>query len=145
MLVDHTTLSDLEVFGSTEGDGGLFALLDRTRTNAGRAALRRRVQEPCTTLEDVRRSQDAVRFLWHHPDVLQLREESVAPVWAYLHSNIAVSKQPPTRVRAEYAWMTIGFGDVVRELRAGWTRRVVSSKTWHDSAKGWPIWVPLRS
>lgn len=131
MLIDEITLSDMEVFESAEGDGGIFALLDRTRTTAGRAALRRQVQEPFTRIEDIRRSQEGVRFLWHHPDVFLLREQSLAAVSAYMSSNITISERSPARAKAEYAWMVLRFRDVVRELRTGVdaTRRLFGDVT----------------
>lgn len=41
MIVDSHTLADLEIFGAP-GRPGLFDLLDRTRTRAGREALKAR-------------------------------------------------------------------------------------------------------
>jgi DNA mismatch repair protein MutS len=119
VLIDQTTLRDLEIFESPDGGGGIFSLLDRTATAGGQTALRRRFKEPSSRLSDIRRSQDAVRFLYQHPGLLRLTEQSVAGVWAYLGSNIAVSKSAPALARAEQAWIALRFGETLRELRTG--------------------------
>ena len=119
MLIDHTTLADLEIFETPDGTGGIFAFLDRTRTPAGRIALRRRIQNPSSDVEEIQACQDAVRFLCLHPDVYRLRDQSVAGVSAYLASNISISKSRHSMLRAEQAWMVLRFGEIVRELREG--------------------------
>ena len=45
MQNDKTTLKDLSIFTS-DGSGGVFALIDRATTQAGREALRRHIQHP---------------------------------------------------------------------------------------------------
>jgi DNA mismatch repair protein MutS len=119
VLVDPTTLGDLEIFESADGSGGVFAVLDRTRTPGGRAALRRRIQAPPSAAGEIRRTQDAVRFLVHHAPAFRPDTRVVEAVLAYTRSNVAVSKAPATLARAEQAWMVLRFGEVLRELRAG--------------------------
>jgi DNA mismatch repair ATPase MutS len=65
MQTDKTTLQDLSVFGP---GGGVFGLLDRTTTQAGRDALRRLVISPPATLAALQGLQDAVRWWVSHPD-----------------------------------------------------------------------------
>ncbi len=65
MQTDKTTLQDLSVFGP---GGGVFGLLDRTVTQAGRDALRRLVQAPPAALPALQGLQDAVRWWHRHPD-----------------------------------------------------------------------------
>lgn len=66
MQNDKTTLKDLSFF--TPGEGGIFHLLDHTVTQAGRDMLRRHIQQPPSTVEELVALQDAVRFLAAHPD-----------------------------------------------------------------------------
>lgn len=61
MRLDATTLKDLSIFGHTGED--VFALLDHTTTQEGRAALRRHIQHPPDHLEAVQ-SQQAVTRWW---------------------------------------------------------------------------------
>ena len=119
MLIDSTTLADLEVFGTTDGSGGLFHLIDRTTTARGRAALRRRFENPSSDLETIRQTQEAVRFLQLHPHVLGLDDPSVESVASYLRSNITVSSTSALGVRAEHAWMALRYRDVLAELGTG--------------------------
>jgi DNA mismatch repair protein MutS len=58
---DKTTLRDLSIF-PTDGSDGVFALIDRTTTQVGRDALRRHVQNPPDTFEQLVAVQDAVKF-----------------------------------------------------------------------------------
>lgn len=119
MVIDPTTLADLEIFESPDGSGGVFALLDRTRTDGGHTALRRRIQAPPSDVEAIRRTQDAVRFLGRHLQVFRLGGESVKAVMIYMHSNIAISESSAALARAEQAWMALRFREILRELRAG--------------------------
>jgi DNA mismatch repair protein MutS len=65
MRNDRTTLKDLSIF-SSDGQGSVFALLDRTVTQAGRDVLRRHVQHPPATYEALAEMQDVVRFWMQH-------------------------------------------------------------------------------
>ncbi|MES2701849.1 MAG: DNA mismatch repair protein MutS [Bacteroidota bacterium] len=68
MQNDKTTLRDLSIFTS-DGSGGIFALLDHTATQVGRDALRRHIQHPPDTYERLTEVQDAIRFLAKHPGI----------------------------------------------------------------------------
>src|SRR4051812_48923926 len=61
MQNDRTTLKDLSIFTS-EGSGGVFDLIDRTTTQVGRDTLRRHIQHPPDTYENLVQVQDAVKF-----------------------------------------------------------------------------------
>jgi DNA mismatch repair protein MutS len=63
MQNDKITLKDLSVFTA---EGGIFELLDRTTTQAGRNALRRHVLNPPDSLEKLRQVQDVVKFWSRH-------------------------------------------------------------------------------
>lgn len=66
MRTDKTTLKDLSVFGT--GDSGIFHLLDYTVTLAGRDRLRRHIQSPPKSFEELLAVQEAVQFFAAHPD-----------------------------------------------------------------------------
>lgn len=119
MLIDRTTLSDLEVYAATDGSAGLFQLIDRTVTSRGRAALRRRFENPSSDLETIRRTQEAVRFFQRHPDVLDIDHPSLESVEWYLRSNASVSTASPLAARVEQAWMALRYRDLLSELADG--------------------------
>lgn len=61
MQNDKTTLSDLSFFAA--GDAGIFHLLDYTTTQAGRDALRKHIQSPPASFEELVRLQEVIKFL----------------------------------------------------------------------------------
>jgi DNA mismatch repair ATPase MutS len=90
MRIDATTLADLEVFGR-DGAGGLFDLIDRTKTVRGRTALWRRLQAPPTDLASILATQDAVRFLRDQPGLREFDRSGIMAVERYVRSNIAIA------------------------------------------------------
>lgn len=65
MQNDKTTLRDLSIF-PTDGSGGVFALIDRTVTQMGRDALRKHIQHPPDSYEQLKELQDAIKFWSQH-------------------------------------------------------------------------------
>ncbi len=65
MQNDKTTLKDLSIFTQAEGD--IFALIDRTTTQAGRDALRHHVKEPPQTFALLNELQQAIRWWAANP------------------------------------------------------------------------------
>src|ERR1043165_5735308 len=65
MQNDKTTLKDLSIFPS-DGSMGVFGLIDRTTTQAGREALRRHILQPPDTFENLAPIQQAVQFWCTH-------------------------------------------------------------------------------
>ncbi len=120
MLVDATTLSDLEVFQDATGKGGLFGLLDETETRVGRAALRRRFERPHGDRSAIRRTQDAVGFFLGHPDVLPIPDGAIEDLRHYLDSNVVVSRPSGALSEAVAArWFAMRYREPYRELREG--------------------------
>lgn len=119
MQIDGITLSDLEIFSSADGSGGLFRLIDRTATSRGRAALRKRLEAPSADCEVIRRTQDAVRFLQLHPRFLLLTDPALESVASYLRSNIVLRATWPPAARLEQAWMALRYRDLLGELELG--------------------------
>ncbi len=68
MQNDKTTLKDLSIFTS-DGSADVFALIDRTTTQAGRDMLRRHIQHPPDTYEGLEEVQDAIIFLSARPEL----------------------------------------------------------------------------
>lgn len=66
MQHDKITLKDLSIDGAA--GGGVFALIDRTTTTAGRQALRYHLQHPPSGYEDLLAMQEAVKWWMQHPD-----------------------------------------------------------------------------
>ncbi|MBL7691887.1 MAG: hypothetical protein JNM41_09865 [Flavipsychrobacter sp.] len=65
MQNDKTTLRDLSIF-TTDGSGGVFALIDRTTTQEGREMLRKHIISPPATHEELLSLQESVRFWCRH-------------------------------------------------------------------------------
>jgi len=69
--------------------------------------------------QEIRRTQEAVRFFMRHPRLLRLEEQSMSAVDGYLRSNIALGGRFPLGRRAEHAWIALRYRDVFVELRGG--------------------------
>ena len=95
-------------------------MIDTTKTSVGRAALKRRLGRPFSTVVDIRRTQDAVRFLQSHPSLFGFTDGAVENVDRYLRSNIEVS-QTGGRLKGalEGLWHFVRYPDLYRELRSG--------------------------
>jgi DNA mismatch repair protein MutS len=119
MRIDPTTLGDLEVFGTTGGKGGLFELLDQTATSIGRTALRRRMSVPSSRIGEIRRTQEAVRFLLNHPGLVRLDGALVDAVSQYLRSNIETREVHPLMEKVERTWMSMRYPAILEELEDG--------------------------
>lgn len=119
MLIDPTTLSDLEVFRSPDGTEGVLQLVDRTQTAAGRRRLRRRFENPFSDARDIRRTQDAVRFLTHHPGLVRLERRAFEAVERYLRSNIELSSGSSLGESIEAMWVAVRYRDILEELKDG--------------------------
>ena len=68
MQNDKTTLRDLSIF-SPEGGTDVFRLVDHATTQAGRDMLRKHIQHPPDTFEQLQEVQDTVKFWTVHPDL----------------------------------------------------------------------------
>lgn len=63
MQNDKTTLRDLSIY-TTDGSGGIFSLIDRTTSHAGRDALKKHINHPPDSFEMLAATQEAITF-WH--------------------------------------------------------------------------------
>ena len=68
MQNDKTTLRDLAVFPA-DGSGGVFALIDRTTTQAGRDTLRKHLLNPPESYEQLVAVQDTIKFWSVHTEL----------------------------------------------------------------------------
>ncbi len=120
MHIDPTTLSDLELFQEGGGGPGLFGLIDETETSEGRNALRDHLRLPSSNVSEIRRTQEAVRFLSELSGLPRIERDAVEGVARYLTSNIQVpSAAGPIRALVEALWMSLRYRDLYREVRAG--------------------------
>ena len=62
MLVDNITLYDLSIF-HREDEQSLFNKIDHTRTNAGKAELKKKFTRPFSDIQDILQVQESL-----HPD-----------------------------------------------------------------------------
>lgn len=113
--LDSKTLSDLEVL-STSANGGLtlFKLIDRTRTRAGRACLRRLLAEPLRTPEEILAAQIAHQELAGDAElcVAALCKSHPDDVEQYLNANwqLPSARSTVSRVIAT-AWSAPWYRD----------------------------------
>lgn len=68
MQNDKITLKDLSIFTS-DGNGGVFDLIDRTTTLAGKDMLRKHIHHPPDTAENLTATQDAIKFWAANPQL----------------------------------------------------------------------------
>lgn len=66
MNVDTQTFRDLEIFESESEGPSLFEAFDLTRTEGGRKALRRRMEQPFSDVARIRSAQDALSYIVAH-------------------------------------------------------------------------------
>ncbi len=92
MLVDATTVSDLEVFQDADNRGGLLGLIDHTDTHVGHVALRRRLEQPHSDASSIVEVQKAVAFFADHPAVLAVTDDALEKLQRYLDSNVVLSR-----------------------------------------------------
>ena len=91
MLVDRSTLDDLEILAASEGAPGLLDHLDCTRTKAGREVLRRRITRPLKTSAGIHAVQASLAYVAANRarfDELPAESE-VSAVARYLDSRFA--------------------------------------------------------
>ena len=119
MIVDRTTLADLEIFESTGGGSGIFELIARTSTSLGRSALRRRISGPSSEIAEIRETQRAVQFLALHSGLVRFDDSMVSAVQRYLRSNITVSDSAGWRRRIEPVWWKLRYADILEEVQQG--------------------------
>lgn len=66
MQNDKTTLKDLSIYTS-DANGGIFSLIDRTTSQAGRDHLKRHIAQPPANADHLVKLQDAIKFWYTHP------------------------------------------------------------------------------
>ena len=95
MQNDKTTLRDLSIFTS-DGSDGVFELIGRTSTQAGRDMLRRHIQQPPATVESLKEVQDAVKFWSAHADLWPkiILNGTIVMLDKYFESADSVSAPP---------------------------------------------------
>jgi DNA mismatch repair protein MutS len=119
MQIDATTMSDLEVFGTPDGSDGLFQLIDRTCSELGHKALRRRVQNPMSDGAELRRTQHAVLFLMRRARPFRIEQWPLDGVDSYLRSRIEVRAAFPPAEPLRYCWLALRNREVLKELEEG--------------------------
>ena len=115
MLADAKTLRDLEIFHSRDEGPSVFELLDRTKTDGGRLALRHRFENPLDDAQDIRDVQEAVRFLVKHDIEHSVDPTLVERVARYLHSSWeAGSRMRGVLFFVDSLWVSLRYRDFVR-------------------------------
>lgn len=93
MLIDQETARDLEIFRTRSGEPGIFQILDMTKTQGGRRALRFRFENPMSDPELIRRVQEGVEFLAAEEIGFDLNQNLIRDVRAYLDSSWDVASR----------------------------------------------------
>ncbi|MBO6556372.1 MAG: hypothetical protein JJ957_07705 [Pseudomonadales bacterium] len=71
LVIDAHTLGDLEIFDSGTDDPSLFDFCNGTRSDGGARALRRRMEQPWSSADDILGTQAAIRFILVHRQVFE--------------------------------------------------------------------------
>lgn len=117
MRIDGITLADLQVF---DDHGGVVAMFARTESSAGRSALHRRIRSPRSTLPEILRVQDAVRFFSQARTLTLLPPALLDSAQRYLGSNIELgSVDSVLRDILHSGWLPLRERELCRELRDG--------------------------
>jgi len=128
MAVDHATLHDLDVLSTSTPRGPtLVSLVDRTRSRAGREALRRRLVVPGDSAEGIVALQRAHQSLAADAAGYRAIFDRTDPDAAerYLNSNWQLPSGRPALTRfVEGLWRPRWFRDYLREVGNGQFRVV---------------------
>lgn len=120
MLVDQETARDLEIFRTRNGEPGIFQILDETKTQGGRRALRFRFENPMSDPALIRRVQEGVEFLAREEVGFDLDQNVIRDVRAYLDSSWDVaSRAKGLRFLWEVATGSIRHRDLYMHARRG--------------------------
>ncbi len=137
MLVDATTLSDLEVFQDAAGRGGLFALLDETETQVGRTALRHRLERPHSDARAIIETQRAVAFFSSHPGALRLTDRSIKALRRYQDSNVVLLPEGGwVSATVGALWFSLRYRSAYLEVEEGVMATVAFLRASIESARG---------
>ncbi len=111
-MMDKQTYIDLEIFESDDGKPGLFNMLDKTITQSGSWALKRRFSNPLKSIDEIKEVQNIVRYFLLLIDEwkLSVNESNIKSVEQYIHSNIIVFR------------VTGGFTDWLTAKRFKWNQ-----------------------
>jgi DNA mismatch repair ATPase MutS len=122
LLVDQSTLSDLEISGREASVHSLFNLLDRTTSSPGRLLLGERLRSPHADRGKIEAVQAALRQLSnHHSDVTALlRRAPLDLVERYLDLSWELSYHDNPLLRAaEAKYVSLRYPEFVRDVSAG--------------------------
>ncbi len=120
MRIDVATLRDLEIFES--GGTPLVAILDHTRTPAGRSALREHLRTPIGDEARLRATQGCIRELAPHAreTLTAIGQLEVERVERYLALSWEPSAGGPWIARViSGAWMQFRYRTALEEMQAG--------------------------
>lgn len=120
MQIDQETARDLEIFRTRSGEPGIFQILDMTKTQGGRRALRFRFENPMSDPELIRRVQEGVEFLALEGIGFDLDQNVIRDVRAYLESAWDVaSRARGLRFLVEVATGSFMHRDLFDNARRG--------------------------
>ena len=120
MLIDQETLRDLEIFRTRRGEPGIFQVLDMTRTQGGRRALRARFENPMSDPKLIRHVQEGVEFLAEEEIGFNLNPNLIRDVRVYLDSSWDVaSRARGLRFVVEAGFGPLGHRDLFQHARRG--------------------------
>ena len=112
MRLDATTARDLNI-------DRLRDALDRTRTDAGRDALRRRFRSPLSNATEIRDVQQALSALLALERPVRLDDRILQGATRYADSRVVLARGNRARAWVSEGWYRLRYADVIRELRAG--------------------------
>jgi DNA mismatch repair protein MutS len=120
LLIDQETVRDLEIFRTRNGEPGIFQILDLTKTQGGRRALRFRFENPMSDPDLISRVQEGVEFLASEEIGFDPNPNLIRDVRAYLDSSWDVaSRAGGLRFLMEAGLGALSHRDLFRFARRG--------------------------
>jgi DNA mismatch repair ATPase MutS len=119
MVLDQTTLNDLEVLAARDGGRAVLDLLDHTRTRQGRLALRQRLKNPLSTIQEIRAVQDALPVLADTTSLNLPDDAILSAAERYIHSDVVFGGKNRLGAYWEGAWLRLSYPAIPRELAEG--------------------------
>jgi DNA mismatch repair ATPase MutS len=92
LILDPQTLKDLEIFGSETGGLSLFEFCNEAKTEGGAKVLRRRMEQPWSSGDRIRATQESVAFILEHRQVFSMLPSAYAThrVAYYAHEILPI-------------------------------------------------------
>jgi DNA mismatch repair protein MutS len=126
MKIDQQTLKDLELFDTAQGKS-IFSQIDKTRTEGGKAFLKKLFKNPRNNISEINRLQDVLKFILEAISTWELKvtEENIKVITKYINSSLlAVSNSNKFMIGFEGYLYKSKYPEYFKEFEAGVTKTI---------------------